>query len=173
MKKELCELLDNLGEDSIDYSFINKDSDALTKTLEEMLKDKSDFRETIIQNQPPIDLMGQIEFVRGTLNLNKDFKENGLLLFQTDSPEDGIWYSLNRKLSLGRGDSCDLVLKADGVSNYHASIKIEKETYIITDEQSTNGVFINGKKIETSAFLCNGDVIQISSKYSLIVHLKS
>jgi len=171
LKKEFCKLLYDLGEDLLDEKFINKDSEALTKTLEEMLKDKADFRETIIQNQPPTTLMGQIEFVRQALNLNDKCLQNALLIFKTESPENGEWHILKKNNILGRSTDCNIILKADGVSSIHSIIKYSNKSYVLSDDNSTNGTFVNGKKISQPRYLCDGDVIQISSKYSMIVNL--
>lgn len=49
--------------------------------------------------------------------------------------------------TIGRADTCDLVLTGEGVSRTHAKIQFLDSEYYLTDEQSTNGTFVNGKKL--------------------------
>jgi len=49
---------------------------------------------------------------------------------------------------VGRGTSCDVVLKVDGISRQHCKIDVTSSGHIaITDLGSTNGVSINGRRI--------------------------
>lgn len=58
----------------------------------------------------------------------------------------GKFVMLDRpQLSLGRGESCDLRFAVEGVSRVHALIeRSDDNLYTITDQQSTNGLFVNG-----------------------------
>ncbi|MFH1736832.1 MAG: FHA domain-containing protein, partial [Actinomycetota bacterium] len=47
-----------------------------------------------------------------------------------------------------------------GISRHHADIRLEDGRYIITDLGSTNGTFVNGKRI-AEARLKNGDKIGV------------
>lgn len=49
--------------------------------------------------------------------------------------------------TIGRADTSDLVLSGEGVSRAHAKIQFLDGAYYLTDEQSTNGTFVNGKKL--------------------------
>ncbi len=65
-------------------------------------------------------------------------------------------------LTIGRGETCSV--RFDPVSEriaskQHAFIEATPEGYFITDNNSTNGTFVNGERIQRS-LLKNGDVIQ-------------
>lgn len=62
---------------------------------------------------------------------------------------------------IGRDPSCDIELVEEDISRIHARIFSEDGVYKIEDK-STNGIFINGKKVE-SAFLKENDKIKIGS----------
>lgn len=64
--------------------------------------------------------------------------------------------------SIGRGEACDWVLDADGVSRLHASVRCLDGIYFIEDH-STNGVLHNGAPLRkgTPAALKHGDTVQI------------
>jgi ABC-type multidrug transport system ATPase subunit/pSer/pThr/pTyr-binding forkhead associated (FHA) protein len=72
------------------------------------------------------------------------------------------------KLSFGRDPSCDVVLDMPNVSRYHAQVTRVGRRYYITDLHSTNGTFVNGKRVEGNVWLNPQDVIQISS-YRLVM----
>lgn len=69
-------------------------------------------------------------------------------------------YPINRdKITLGREIKNDIAIKDDTVSRYHAHIlKLEDETFIIKDLDSTNGTSINGIRIKEQK-LNDGDII--------------
>ncbi len=54
----------------------------------------------------------------------------------------------NDEMTIGRSVDSDIVLDNAGVSARHALIKKEAGGYVIADEDSSNGVFVNGKKID-------------------------
>jgi len=50
-------------------------------------------------------------------------------------------------MTIGRAEENDVVIDNLAVSGYHARIDKAGDTYILTDLQSTNGTFVNDKKI--------------------------
>jgi protease PrsW len=50
--------------------------------------------------------------------------------------------------------------KDSGVSNRHAIVETTADGFVLTDQRSTNGTYINGKPIQSS-YLQNGDVIRL------------
>jgi diguanylate cyclase (GGDEF)-like protein len=63
---------------------------------------------------------------------------------------------------IGRSIQADIPLKDAGVSREHSEIKVDGEKATIRDMGSTNGTFVNNKRITRHA-LKDGDKIQISS----------
>ena len=63
---------------------------------------------------------------------------------------------------IGRSAQTDIPLKDAGISREHSEIKIDGEKATIKDLGSTNGTFVNNKRI-TRHVLKDGDKIQISS----------
>lgn len=67
-------------------------------------------------------------------------------------------------VSIGCGASADIVIKDSGISRLHARIIREGEMYFIKDMNSTNGTWINDRRISVYE-LCpikNGDVIKLA-----------
>ncbi len=50
-------------------------------------------------------------------------------------------------LKIGRSSDCDIVIDNAGVSSIHAIIEKQGDAYIISDNDSTNGVFVNEKRV--------------------------
>jgi FHA domain/EAL domain len=63
--------------------------------------------------------------------------------------------------TIGRSDTADVPIDSTRVSREHAQIFRKKDKYLIRDLQSTNGTFVNGKRIE-EAELSAGDVIVVA-----------
>jgi len=76
-------------------------------------------------------------------------------------------FKIGRKVTIGRRSSNDIVIENLSVSGQHAKIELKAQGYYITDLDSTNGTFVNGKRV-THLWLNNDDVISIG-KYELVV----
>lgn len=68
-----------------------------------------------------------------------------------------------KTLKIGRDAGCDLVLDNPQISRVHAELFWKDSELFLRDLGSTNGVFINGKKIEESR-LQSGDKILIGTQ---------
>jgi hypothetical protein len=63
-------------------------------------------------------------------------------------------------MTIGRDVSCEILLNNDQVSRKHAELLRITDGYLLRDLGSTNGVFINGQRIQEK-FLNPGDIITI------------
>ncbi len=71
---------------------------------------------------------------------------------------DGERYSLNMwETSIGRSNSCDIVIGYDTVSRFQAVISRRIDGWYIYDLLSKSGILVNGKKIEKKAMISGGD----------------
>src|SRR5436189_1141538 len=64
------------------------------------------------------------------------------------------------RVLLGRSRECDLVIDDPNVSRRHAELRREEDTWIVADLGSTNGVKVNGRRVE-HAVLKPGDEITL------------
>jgi pSer/pThr/pTyr-binding forkhead associated (FHA) protein len=76
--------------------------------------------------------------------------------------------SEKRELTIGRNPGSDIQIDNLGVSDQHARIIEEKGRYVIEDLDSTNGTFVDEKRITRAALDVNSEVI--IGKHSLVVH---
>ncbi|MBV9228902.1 MAG: FHA domain-containing protein [Chloroflexi bacterium] len=76
------------------------------------------------------------------------------------------------EMSIGRASSRDIPVPADKlISRYHATLRYENGSYILRDEGSANGTFINGKLLEVMKpyVLQDGDQIALG-RHQLIFY---
>ena len=71
-------------------------------------------------------------------------------------------YEINKpSMSVGRDESNDIHILNTNISRTHFTIIFQASNYIIVDNESTNGMIINGHKLKKSS-LKNGDIIEIA-----------
>ena len=79
-------------------------------------------------------------------------------------------YPLSMKtLTMGRGQDCDVFIDNLAVSTHHARIVFEDDQYVLEDNKSLNGTFVNEIRVDRVQ-LRDGDKIGIG-KHSLVVRL--
>ena len=64
------------------------------------------------------------------------------------------------RMTVGRGQDCDLVLPIAEVSRHHALFVREGADFEVRDLESSNGTYVNGERV-TRRVLAVGDVVQI------------
>ena len=69
------------------------------------------------------------------------------------------------KLVVGRDPTCDIQIENLGISRQHCAFVLRGETYVVQDLGSSNGTYVNGRKI-TEHFLNHDDEVVIG-KYTL------
>jgi pSer/pThr/pTyr-binding forkhead associated (FHA) protein len=68
-----------------------------------------------------------------------------------------------RELLIGRSPGSDLVLSDDFASNSHAKLVKVGEDWVLQDLNSTNGTFLDGKKVATPQTIRSGMTIRIGT----------
>lgn len=77
---------------------------------------------------------------------------------------DGREYAVaSTGLVIGRDPSADVVIPAAEVSRRHVSIAPAEAGYLLKDH-STNGVWVNGSRVETEQLLGRGDIIKVATE---------
>lgn len=65
---------------------------------------------------------------------------------------------------VGRGGECELVLDSTQVSRVHARIEAGAGVFLLVDEGSSNGTYVNGKRVRRYRELQVGDVIRFGDR---------
>ncbi len=94
-------------------------------------------------------------------------QQTARLIFHADS--------MRRVLSIdslpfrvGRSEHCNLVIPHPQVSREHASIEWNGSNYVLRDQSSRHGTFVNGVRV-TSVILHAGDSIALGSRHTVLV----
>jgi hypothetical protein len=75
--------------------------------------------------------------------------------------QSGSAVKLTRRVTtLGRLPGNDVVIDLDTVSGHHAKIEFRGGDFFIVDLRSTNGTYVNRKRIEGETILRNGDLLR-------------
>ena len=72
-------------------------------------------------------------------------------------------FDLDEATSIGRSDTNDIVIDDKFVSYEHACITYYKNGHWLSDLNSTNHTYLNGKAITGEVLLENGDVLKIGA----------
>lgn len=79
--------------------------------------------------------------------------------------KDGLDFFLDESsLLVGRSDSCDIQVMEGYPSREHARILERNGKVLVQDLHSTNGTFVNNKRIEIEAVLSLGDVVKFGDE---------
>lgn len=91
----------------------------------------------------------------------------GVLFVFSNEESNNEWKSIqtekNNIITIGRDASCDIVLPHVSISKNHAKIVREGNDYYLIDENSTNGIVINNRRVAGKQRLHEKDVIAITS----------
>lgn len=70
---------------------------------------------------------------------------------------------------MGRGQDCNVKIDDLYLSSHHTKLWYDEEEWHIVDLDSTNGTYINGKRLKNEMILDNGDVIRLGQLEFLVV----
>ncbi|MBX3459320.1 MAG: FHA domain-containing protein [Planctomycetes bacterium] len=116
---------------------------------------------------------GDINF--GTDRVAKPTKESGdstqqspalATLVQVVNGAEGLVHPLlGDHFVIGRGKDCHIRIEGDtSVSRKHASITRRGVQFIVEDLGSSNGIYVNGKKVEGAHELKVGDTLEVGAQ---------
>lgn len=83
---------------------------------------------------------------------------------QLNGPGKGRIFDMNaHRITIGRSDDNHIVLVDESISRVHAMLEYTEESALVVyDNESRNGILVNGKKVEAST-LKNGDQLQVGN----------
>lgn len=85
-----------------------------------------------------------------------------LLVVSGISPVPGQEFLIDGAITIGRGQGCGIAMVKDTfASSVHARVYKNADDLYVEDLDSTNGTFVNGKKVLGSQVIVSGDRLQI------------
>jgi pSer/pThr/pTyr-binding forkhead associated (FHA) protein len=81
--------------------------------------------------------------------------------------QKGQAFTLGRPIIIGRAETCDIVIRDSGSSREHAQLIPSNKSFILIDNYSSNGTFVNGERI-TKMRVRAGDIVEFGNSYFLV-----
>jgi pSer/pThr/pTyr-binding forkhead associated (FHA) protein len=72
---------------------------------------------------------------------------------------------------IGRGEDCHIVVQGAGVSHRHVQLLVTASRIVVTDLDSTNGTFLENRRLEGSVQISFGDHIRLGKKEAPVLQL--
>ena len=96
-----------------------------------------------------------------TRNPGRDFYAQPRII----NPRTGETFMLvGNRVNIGVAPKNDIRLSARGVSRSHCVLVLYEDGWAITDANSTNGTYLNGKKINQPQLLFDGDTVMLGTE---------
>jgi len=90
------------------------------------------------------------------------------VLFGQAGPLNGIRWTIDKSLTIGRDAECDIVIPDRQVSRFHARVTIDEDRTMLEDLSSKNGTYCNGMLLSEPVELSDGDVLQVALVQTLV-----
>ncbi len=85
-------------------------------------------------------------------------------LVVVDPPESrGLTYQLADEVSVGRAAGCQVMVEDTFVSQVHARVFRREGNYLVEDLGSTNGTYLNQKKVSGAMIMQRGDRLRVGN----------
>ncbi len=73
----------------------------------------------------------------------------------------GQRYPLDRPKVIGRSDDADIIIDDSYASEFHLRVGMQEGEVMLSDLGSTNGTYLNGRRVTVPTVIAKGDSIQI------------
>ena len=78
-------------------------------------------------------------------------------------PDEGKEFPLRGTMRIGRSDDSEVALTDAQASRQHAAVSLEPGGFVVQDLNSSNGTFVNGRKLDEPRLLKDGDRIRVAN----------
>lgn len=83
------------------------------------------------------------------------------VVFVRSESQSGSDFTVADALVLGRSDQADIRLDDPYASEFHMRFNNREGRLVLTDLGSTNGTYVNGRRVTTPVDLSRGDAVQV------------
>jgi hypothetical protein len=95
------------------------------------------------------------------ISVRRKRKEGSRVLFVRSDSQQGQEFEVNDVVVLGRSDETDVVLDDPYASEFHLRLVSQENGMMLHDLGSTNGTYVNGRRVSAPTELKRGDTIQV------------
>ena len=95
------------------------------------------------------------------ISVRRKRKEGRRVVFVRSESQQGREFEVNDVVVLGRSDVTDVVLDDPYASEFHMRLVSQENGIMLHDLGSTNGTYVNGRRVSAPTELKRGDTIQV------------
>lgn len=95
------------------------------------------------------------------ISVRRKRKEGRRVLFVRSDTQQGQEYEVNDVVVMGRSEETDVVLNDPYASEFHLRFVAREDGLMLHDLGSTNGTYVNGRRISAPTQLRRGDTVQV------------
>jgi pSer/pThr/pTyr-binding forkhead associated (FHA) protein len=108
--------------------------------------------------------VGQVARAIGShpgISVKRDRKQGSSVLFVRSESQQGREFEINDVVVMGRSAETDVVIDDPYASEFHLRLVSQEGGMMLHDLGSTNGTYVNGRRISAPTQLRRGDTIQV------------
>lgn len=95
------------------------------------------------------------------ISVRRKRKEGSRVLFVRSETQQGQEFEVGDVVVLGRSEETDVVLDDPYASEFHLRLVSQENGMMLHDLGSTNGTYVNGRRVSAPTELKRGDTIQV------------
>jgi len=95
------------------------------------------------------------------ISVRRKRKEGSRVLFVRSESQQGQEFEVGDVVVMGRSDETDVVLDDPYASEFHLRLVSQENGMMLHDLGSTNGTYVNGRRVSAPTELKRGDTIQV------------
>jgi pSer/pThr/pTyr-binding forkhead associated (FHA) protein len=95
------------------------------------------------------------------ISVRRKRKEGRRVLFVRSETQQGQEFEVSDVLVMGRSEETDVVLDDPYASEFHLRLVAQENGMMLHDLGSTNGTYVNGRRVSAPTELRRGDTIQV------------
>ncbi len=95
------------------------------------------------------------------ISIRRKRKEGSRVLFVRSESQQGQEFEVKDVIVMGRSEETDVVLDDPYASEFHLRLVAQENGLMLHDLGSTNGTYVNGRRVSAPTELRRGDTIQV------------
>jgi hypothetical protein len=95
------------------------------------------------------------------ISLKRERREGRRLLMVRSETQQGMEVEVTDATVLGRSDEADVLLDDPYASEFHMRLLAQENGLVLHDLGSTNGTYVNGRRVTAPTTLRRGDSVQV------------
>lgn len=95
------------------------------------------------------------------ISVRRRRKDGSRVLFVRSESQQGQEFEVDSVVTMGRSNETDVVLDDPYASEFHLRLVSQEDGMMLHDLGSTNGTYVNGRRVSAPTSLKRGDTIQV------------